>query len=353
MRLGQVSYSKLDMMMRKSMLRGLPQLEVRNGAVCAGCQYGKAHQLPYEESSKMEKKVVKCIFVGYDNQSKGWRCCDPTTGKCYTSRNVVFDEAYSWWSSPDSNSFKDVLESSQVKLSLGGNESADESGGGEVVVTQDQNGEHQQQSEYGDSNRVSTLLPLRRSTRIRKLNPNLFVKAKGRKLAIVLVYVDDLVLTSDDDEEILRTKENLSVRFKMKELGHLNHFLGLEIVRSGEGIFLHQHKYSRNLLKRFGMYDCKLISVPMELNTNERKRLEDATVYRQLVVGVMSRYMQNPKKPHLEAARRILRYVKGTLGQGAMYKRSGVTGTSNGKTKPKTTPNLANFYVLVVTTNDR
>nr|GMC49313.1 Retrovirus-related Pol polyprotein from transposon TNT 1-94 [Ipomoea batatas] len=174
MRLGHVSYSKLDMMMRKSMLRGLPQLEVRSGAVCAGCQYGKAHQLPYEESrlhnvkpavsylrvfgcacyvfvpdhmrSKMEKKAVKCIFVGYDNQRKGWRCCDPTTGKCYTSRNVVFDEASSWWSSPDSNSFKEVLESSQVKLSLGGNESADESGGGEVVVTQDQNDEHQQQS---------------------------------------------------------------------------------------------------------------------------------------------------------------------------------------------------------------
>ncbi|XP_019178882.1 PREDICTED: uncharacterized protein LOC109174044 [Ipomoea nil] len=172
---------------------------------------------------------------------------------------------------------------------------------------------------------------------------SLFVKAKGRKLAIVLVYVDDLVLTCDDVEEVLRTKENLSVRFKMKELGYLNHFLGLEIVRSGEGIFMHQHKYSRDLLNRFGMYDGKPISVPMELNAklcaHEGKSLEDATVYRQLVgsmiyltltrpdlsfaVGVMSRYMQSPKKPHLEAARRILRYVKGTLGQGVMYKRSG------------------------------
>ncbi|XP_019178881.1 PREDICTED: uncharacterized protein LOC109174043 [Ipomoea nil] len=124
----------------------------------------------------MEKKTVKCIFVGYDNQRKGWRCCDPTIEKCYTSRNVVVDEASSWWSSGErvltnSNSSKDVLESSPVQLGLGGNESADESEDGEVVATQDQASEYQQQSENGDSNRVSTPLPLRRSTRVRKPNP--------------------------------------------------------------------------------------------------------------------------------------------------------------------------------------
>ena len=48
--LGHVSYSKLSMMVKKSMLKGLPQLDVRTDTVCAGCQYGKAHQLPYEES---------------------------------------------------------------------------------------------------------------------------------------------------------------------------------------------------------------------------------------------------------------------------------------------------------------
>jgi len=81
----------------------------------------------------------------------------------------------------------------------------------------------------------------------------------------------------------------------------------------------------------------------MEPNTkicaHERKVLEDATMYRQLVgtiiyltltrpdisfvVGVMSRYMQNPKKPHLKAVRRILRYVNNMLDYGIMYKRGG------------------------------
>lgn len=77
----------------------------------------------------MEKKAIRCIFIGYDNQRKGWRCCDPATGKCYTLRNVVFDEASSWWSSsnevlPDSNVFKEVLTTSQTHLGLEETESS-------------------------------------------------------------------------------------------------------------------------------------------------------------------------------------------------------------------------------------
>lgn len=72
--------------------------------------------------SKMDKKAIRCIFVGYDRQRKGWWCCDPKTGKCYTSWNVVFDEASSWWFSdkealPDSDVYKGMLHSSQIQLS--------------------------------------------------------------------------------------------------------------------------------------------------------------------------------------------------------------------------------------------
>ncbi|CAL9028013.1 unnamed protein product [Prunus brigantina] len=89
------------------------------------------------------------------------------------------------------------------------------------------------------------------------------------------------------------------------------------------------------------MLECKPISTPMEPNVKmcayEGKDLEDATMYRQLVgsliyltltrpdisyaVGVMSRYMQNPKKSHLDAVRRILRYVKSTIDYGLLYKK--------------------------------
>ena len=127
----------------------------------------------------------------------------------------------------------------------------------------------------------------------------------------------------------------------MKKLGQLKHFPGLEIDRTQAGIFLCQQKYSKDLLKRFGMLECKTTSTPMEPNAkmcvHEGKDLEDATMYRQLVgsliyltltqpdisyaVGVMSHSMQNSKKPHLEAVRRILRYVKSTIDYGLLYKK--------------------------------
>ena len=107
----------------------------------------------------------------------------------------------------------------------------------------------------------------------------------------------------------------------MKELGQLKHFLGLEIDRTQVELFLCQQKYSKDLLKRFGMLECKITSTLMEPNAkmcaHEGKDLEGAMMYRQLVgsliyltltqpdisytVCVMSHYMKNPKKPHLEA----------------------------------------------------
>ncbi|KAE8657119.1 hypothetical protein F3Y22_tig00116996pilonHSYRG00002 [Hibiscus syriacus] len=142
---------------------------------------------------------------------------------------------------------------------------------------------------------------------------SLFIKVNEGKLAIVLVYVDDLIITSDDEAEILQTKENLSVRFQMKELGQLKHFLGLEVDRTHEGIFMCQQKYAKDLLKRFGMLECKSTSTQIEPNV----KIPDISY----AVGVMSRYMQNPKKPHLEAVRRILRYVNSTIDYGLLYKK--------------------------------
>ena len=53
--------------------------------------------VPDHLRTKFDKKTIRCIFVGYDSARKGWRCCDPTTGRIHTSRNVVFDEASAWW----------------------------------------------------------------------------------------------------------------------------------------------------------------------------------------------------------------------------------------------------------------
>ncbi|XP_030449110.1 uncharacterized mitochondrial protein AtMg00810-like [Syzygium oleosum] len=127
----------------------------------------------------------------------------------------------------------------------------------------------------------------------------------------------------------------------MKELGELKHFLGLEVDRTKEELFLCQQKYARDLLKKFGMLDCKPISTPLDGNAKlcaeEGRELEDSSMYRQLVgsliyltitrpdiafaVGVVSRFMEKPRKPHLDAAKRILRYVKKTFDFGLLYKK--------------------------------
>ncbi|KAH7866468.1 hypothetical protein Vadar_020790 [Vaccinium darrowii] len=151
-RLGHVSYHKLKIIMKKAMLKDLPQLDVREDVICARCQYGKAHQLPLPQAklgfvspyeklwstpptvshfrvfgcvcyvfvpdhlrSKFDKKAIRCIFVGYSSERKRWKCYNPTTGRCYTSRNVVFDEASSWWSPqkvelPNSGDLEDLLQ---------------------------------------------------------------------------------------------------------------------------------------------------------------------------------------------------------------------------------------------------
>ena len=125
----------------------------------------------------------------------------------------------------------------------------------------------------------------------------------------------------------------------MKELGKLKHFLGLEVERTKERLFLGQQKYAKDLLQRYEMIDCKSMSTPMDPNVRlqeeEVKDLKDVTMHPQLIVsliyltltrldifypvGVVSRYMSNPNKPHLDAVKRIHRYVKGTINFGILY----------------------------------
>ena len=75
-----------------------------------------------------------------------------------------------------------------------------------------------------------------------------------------------MIIIGDDEDEIHRIRENLVVRFQMKELGELKHFLGLEVDQVKDGLFLCQHKYAKDLLQKFEMLKCKPISMPVEVN---------------------------------------------------------------------------------------
>ncbi|KAA0052170.1 Cysteine-rich RLK (receptor-like protein kinase) 8 [Cucumis melo var. makuwa] len=95
----------------------------------------------------------------------------------------------------------------------------------------------------------------------------LFTKAsKTGKIAILIVYVDDIVLTGNDQTEISQLKQRMGDDFEIKDLGNLKYFLGIEVARSKEGIFVSQRKYTLDLLTETGMLGCRLADTPIEFN---------------------------------------------------------------------------------------
>ena len=83
-----------------------------------------------------------------------------------------------------------------------------------------------------------------------------FKKCRG-KISVLIIYVDDMIITRDDHMEIKELEARLSKEFEMKNLGGLKYFLGIEVSRNKEGIFLSQRKYILDLLTEVGMIDCK------------------------------------------------------------------------------------------------
>ncbi|KAL5551711.1 hypothetical protein UlMin_001887 [Ulmus minor] len=94
----------------------------------------------------------------------------------------------------------------------------------------------------------------------------LFLKHRKGKITALIIYVDDMVVTGDDHDEIDCLQRHLTSEFEMKQLGDLKYFLGIEVARSKHGIFLSQRKYILDLLTETGMLGCKPVDTPIEQN---------------------------------------------------------------------------------------
>ena len=98
-------------------------------------------------------------------------------------------------------------------------------------------------------------------------NHTLFYKhSANNKIAILIVYVDDIILTGDDNLALKILKEKLAQVFEIKELGLLTYFFGIEFARSKKCIFINQQKYILDLLKETGLLGCKAAETTMEPN---------------------------------------------------------------------------------------
>ncbi|RVW56445.1 Retrovirus-related Pol polyprotein from transposon RE1 [Vitis vinifera] len=171
----------------------------------------------------------------------------------------------------------------------------------------------------------------------------LFVKkSHAGKMAILIVYVDDIILSGNDMEELQNLKKYLSEEFEVKDLENLKYFLGMEVARSRKGIVVSQRKYILDLLKETGMLGCKPIDTPMDsqkkLGIEKESTPVDRGRYQRLVgrliylshtrpyigfaVSAVSQFMHSPTEEHMEAVYRILRYLKMTPGKGLFFRKT-------------------------------
>ena len=88
----------------------------------------------------------------------------------------------------------------------------------------------------------------------------------SRQCIYLIVYVDDIVITSNDHDGIQRPKQHLFGHFQTKDLGKLKYFLRIEIAQSKSNVVMNQRKYALEILEETGMLDCKPIDTPMDLN---------------------------------------------------------------------------------------
>ncbi|KAJ4706604.1 Retrovirus-related Pol polyprotein from transposon TNT 1-94 [Melia azedarach] len=149
----------------------------------------------------------------------------------------------------------------------------------------------------------------------------LFYKRDGSNITLLIVYVDDMIVTGSSPKEIEKLQNYLAKDFEMKDLGTLKYFLGIEVSRSKQGLFLSQRKYTLDLLAETGNSACEPVNTPIEVNhglsiypdqipTNKERyqRLVGKLIYLthtrpdlSYTVSVVSQFMHNPSNQHMNA----------------------------------------------------
>ncbi|XP_074270687.1 uncharacterized protein LOC141594577 [Silene latifolia] len=165
---------------------------------------------------------------------------------------------------------------------------------------------------------------------------SLFIFRKGPDTAYLLLYVDDIILVTSSAALRERIIAQLRSEFAMTDLGPLNYFLGISAIRHTHGLFLHQRKYTEEILARANMTNCKAAQTPVDtkskLSAFSGKSVTDPTLYRSLAgalqyltftrpdisyaVQQICLYMHDPREAHMSALKRVIRYLQGTKSLG-------------------------------------
>lgn len=166
-------------------------------------------------------------------------------------------------------------------------------------------------------------------------NSSLFIFQNNDTIIYLLVYIDDIIITGNNDQSLNKCISHLASRFSLKDLGPLTYFLGVEVNSHPKGILLSQKRHIQDILIKANTEDSKHVPTPMPIQpppSIHGKLLDNPTKYRALLgslqylsltcpdisftVNKLAQYMQRPTHDHLHLLHRLLRYLNGTLHMG-------------------------------------
>lgn len=173
-------------------------------------------------------------------------------------------------------------------------------------------------------------------------DPSLFIYHHGADVIYLLLYVDDMILTGNNNGLLDKLLAQLHSGFRMKDLGTVHYFLGVQVLHHEDGLFLNQEKYATDLLTTAGMLDCAPMTTPLPLKLDKVQgqdhlfsdpsyfrnlagKLQYLTLTRldlQFAVNFICQKMHMPSQSDFTLLKRILRYVKGTLAMGIGIKQN-------------------------------
>ena len=167
------------------------------------------------------------------------------------------------------------------------------------------------------------------------------VYLKQNERLLIVSWVDDLIIAADKVISLSNVKKMLMSEFKMKDLGKLNHFIGIDFYITQGCVKMNQNKYTGRVLERFNMSNCKPRATPCELKIDLSNNSDpvDSRKYREIIgsliyimtctrpdlsyaVGKLSPYLSEPRQQHWVAAKHILKYLRGTSHYELRYQKS-------------------------------
>jgi len=175
-----------------------------------------------------------------------------------------------------------------------------------------------------------------------QVDTTLFRRTLEKDILVVQIYVDDIIFGSTNASLCKEFSKLMKDEFEMSMMGELKFFLGIQINKCKDGVYVHQTKYTKELLKKFKLENCKMMNTPMHPTCTLSKEDTGSKVYQKLYRGMMgsllyltasrpdilfsvclcARFQSDPRESHLTAIMRIFRYLKGTTNLGLIYRKS-------------------------------